>query len=375
VAWDLHQVSRREPEAHAAGATDSGQVPPVMPATPAAAPDTGVAPHDRLGRPLRDLRISVTDRCNFRCTYCMPAEVFGRDYAFLRRSEVLTFEEITRVVEVASRLGVTKVRLTGGEPLLRRQIERLVAMLAQVEGIELALTTNGAALADKAVALREAGLRRITVSLDSLDNAAFQAMNGVGFPLDRVLAGIRAAGAGGFHPIKLNVVVRRGINDGGLLDLARFGRENGHIVRFIEFMDVGATNGWRRDEVVSAAEVLAVIDAAFPVEPLDAQYPGEVARRYRYRDGGGEIGMIASVSQPFCHACTRARLTADGNLFTCLFATTGHDLRTVLRASDDDAELRSVLARVWRERADRYSAERSSQTTSGKRIEMSYVGG
>ena len=347
----------------------------MTPAIPTASPDNSPGPHDRLGRPLRDLRISVTDRCNFRCPYCMPAEVFGRDYAFLPRSEVLTFEEITRIVRIAAGLGVTKIRLTGGEPLLRRQIERLVAMIVQVDGIEIALTTNGAALAHKARALREAGLGRITVSLDSLDEGVFQAMNGVGFPLERVLEGIGTARDAGFNPIKLNVVVKRGLNDRCLLDLARFGREHGHIVRYIEFMDVGTTNGWRLDDVVSAAEILEVIDAEFPLEPLDPHYTGEVARRYRYRDGGGEIGLIASVSQPFCKACTRARLTADGNLFTCLFATTGHDLRTILRASEDDGHVSAVLARVWRERSDRYSAERSSRTSPGKRIEMSYVGG
>jgi cyclic pyranopterin phosphate synthase len=345
----------------------------------AAAPTTSPAgrqdPRDRLGRPLRDLRISVTDRCNFRCPYCMPADVFGREHAFLPRSEILTFEEITRVVRIAAGLGVTKIRLTGGEPLLRRHIERLVAMIAQVDGIEVALTTNGAALAHQAAALREAGLNRITVSLDSLDEKVFEAMNGVGFPLTRVLEGIAAAKHAGLSPIKLNTVVKRGLNDHGLLDLARFGREHGYTVRFIEYMDVGATNGWRLDDVVPAAEILEAVDGAFPLEPLDAQYPGEVARRYRYRDGGGEIGLIASVSQPFCKACTRARLTADGNLFTCLFATAGFDVRAILRASDDDAPVSEALARVWRERTDRYSEERSSRTSHGTRIEMSYVGG
>jgi GTP 3',8-cyclase len=305
----------------------------------------------------------------------MPGEIFGRDYQFLRRPEILTFEEILRVVRVAAEMGVTKIRLTGGEPLLRREIELLVAMLAQIEGIEIALTTNGATLAAKARALREAGLTRITVSLDSLDEGVFQAMNGVGFPLAGVLDGIGAARDAGFNPIKLNVVVKRGLNERCLLDLARFGREHGHIVRYIEFMDVGTTNGWRLDDVVPAAEILEVIDAELPLEPLGPHYPGEVAQRYRYRDGGGEIGLIASVSQPFCGACTRARLTADGNLFTCLFATAGHDLRTILRTSEDDTQLTAVLARVWRERSDRYSAERSSHTVSGKRIEMSYVGG
>jgi GTP 3',8-cyclase len=344
-------------------------------AAPATAPDGEAGPLDRLGRPMRDLRISVTDRCNFRCPYCMPGEVFGRDFVFLRSDEVLRFEEITRVVRVAAGLGVTKIRLTGGEPLLRRQIEKLVVMIAAVDGIDTALTTNGSLLAGKARALKEAGLGRVTVSLDSLDNTVFQAMNGVGFPVERVLEGIAAAAEAGFGPIKVNVVVKRHINDRGVLGMARFGRENGHIVRFIEFMDVGATNGWRLDDVVPAAEILEEIDAVFPLEAVPADYPGEVARRYRYRDGGGEIGLIASVSQPFCRTCTRARLTADGNLFTCLFATAGHDLRTVLRATEDDAELSALLARVWRARGDRYSDERSSLTSPGKRIEMSYVGG
>jgi GTP 3',8-cyclase len=344
-------------------------------ATVTASPANGQGPRDRLGRPLRDLRISVTDRCNFRCPYCMPADVFGREYAFLPRSEILTFEEIARVVRIAAGLGVSKVRLTGGEPLLRRHIERLVAMIAEIDGIDMALTTNGAALAHRAVALREAGLSRITVSLDSLDETVFQDMNGVGFPLERVLEGIRAAKDAGFSPIKLNAVVKRGLNDRGLLDLARFGRDHGHIVRYIEFMDVGTTNAWRLDDVVPAAQILEVVNAEFPLEPLDPRYVGEVARRYRYRDGGGEIGLISSVSQPFCTACTRARLTADGKLFTCLFASTGHDLRSVLRASGDDAEVSAVLGRVWRQRGDRYSDERSSRTSPTNRIEMSYVGG
>ena len=331
---------------------------------------------DRLGRPLRDLRISVTDRCNFRCPYCMPGEVFGKDYVFLPRGEILTFEEITRAVRVAARLGVTKVRLTGGEPLVRREIERLVAMITKVDGIRVvALTTNGAALAAKAQALRDAGLSRITVSLDSLDETVFQAMNGVGVPLARVLDGIGAAREAGFSPIKLNVVVKRGVNDDGLLDLARFGRQYGHVVRFIEFMDVGTSNGWRLDDVVPGAEILEIIDAQFPLEPLDSQYPGEVASRYRYRDGGGEIGMIASVTQPFCQACTRARLTSDGKLFTCLFAVTGHDVRAILRASDSDEQLTELLARVWRDRTDRYSEERASLASPRESIEMSYVGG
>ncbi len=331
---------------------------------------------DRLGRPLRDLRISVTDRCNFRCHYCMPAEVFGKDYAFLPRKEILTFEEIARFVRVAAAHGVTKVRLTGGEPLVRREVERLVAIIAEIDGIkDIALTTNGAALAGKAQALRDAGLSRITVSLDSLDEAVFRDMNGVGMPLGRVLDGIEAARAAGLQPIKLNTVVRRGVNDGGTLDLARFGRKHRFVVRFIEFMDVGTTNGWRLDDVVPAAEIVETIGAVFPLEPLGAHYPGEVARRYRYADGEGEIGVISSVTQPFCHGCTRARMTAEGQVFTCLFATAGHDVRSLLRSGDDDAALHALLSRVWSDRADRYSEQRSSLTSPRQRIEMSYVGG
>jgi GTP 3',8-cyclase len=330
---------------------------------------------DTLNRPLRDLRISVTDRCNFRCPYCMPFEVFGKDFVFMRRPEILTFEEITRFARVAAGFGVSKIRLTGGEPLVRREIERLVAMIATIEGVEIALTTNGASLAAKARSLREAGLTRVTVSLDSLDDSVFRAMNGVGMPLARVLGGINAAREAGFDPVKLNVVVKRGLNDGGLLDLARYGREHGHVVRFIEFMDVGTTNGWRLDDVVPAAEVLEVIDARFPLEPVDPQYAGEVARRYRYRDGGGEIGLIASVSQPFCRGCTRARLTSDGRLITCLFAEAGHDVRTILRSTDDDAGLTELLTRVWGGRTDRYSEERARLTEPREKVEMSYVGG
>ncbi|HEV3235058.1 MAG TPA: GTP 3',8-cyclase MoaA [Candidatus Dormibacteraeota bacterium] len=340
-------------------------------------PTDGVAQvEDRLGRRLRDLRISVTDRCNFRCPYCMPAEVFGKDYAFLPRDEILTFEEIVRIVRVAAAQGVTKVRLTGGEPLVRREVERLVAMVAAVDGVDdIAMTTNGATLAGKAKALKEAGLTRITVSLDSLDDQVFQAMNGVGAPLARVLDGIDAASAAGLAPIKLNAVVQRGVNDGGILDLARFGRERGFVVRFIEYMDVGTTNGWRLDDVVPAAEIVETIGAEYPLQPLGAQYPGEVARRYRYADGEGEVGVIASVTQPFCQGCTRARLTAEGKLYTCLFATAGHDLRAILRASGDDAGLEALLSRVWRDRVDRYSEERASLMAPRERIEMSYVGG
>jgi len=323
---------------------------------------------DQFNRPLRDLRISVTDRCNFRCPYCMPAEVFGRDFAFLPRPEILTFEEIARFTRVAATFGVAKARLTGGEPLLRRDIEKLVQMLAAIKGVEGALTTNGAALAARAQALREAGLTRVTVSLDSLDERVFEEMNGVGVPLSRVLAGIAAARSAGFDPVKINVVVKRGLNDRGLVDLARYGREHGHVVRFIEFMDVGTTNGWRLDDVVTADEV-------FPLEALGATYPGEVARRYRYRDGGGEIGLIASVSQPFCQGCTRARLTSNGRLITCLFAADGHDARALLRASDDDQPVAELLTRVWGARADRYSEDRARLTEPVDRVEMSYVGG
>jgi cyclic pyranopterin phosphate synthase len=332
--------------------------------------------NDRLGRPLRDLRISVTDRCNFRCPYCMPAEVFGRSYNFLPRDQILTFEEIVRVVRVAVGHGVTKVRLTGGEPLVRREIERLVAMVAAVDGVDdLAMTTNGAALAGKAHVLKDAGLGRVTVSLDSLDTGVFEAMNGVGASLVRVLEGIDAAVAAGLAPIKLNAVIKRGLNDDGIIELARFGRERGHVVRFIEYMDVGTTNGWRLDDVVPAAEILDAIGRRYPLAALAAQHPGEVARRYAYADGGGEIGVIASVTQPFCEGCTRARLTAEGRLYTCLFASAGHDLRAVLRGPAGDVGLDALLSRLWRNRADRYSEERASLTAPRERIEMSYVGG
>jgi cyclic pyranopterin phosphate synthase len=305
----------------------------------------------------------------------MPAEIFGKDFAFLPRAEILTFEEITRFARLAAGFGVAKVRLTGGEPLLRRDIERLVAMIATIPGVEIALTTNGAGLAAKAHALRDAGLSRVTVSLDSLDDAVFRHLNGVAMPLARVLDGISAAKVAGFQPVRLNAVVKRGVNDGGLLDLAAFGRENGHVVRFIEYMDVGTTNGWRLDDVVPAEQILEQIDAVYSLEPIDARYPGEVARRYRYRDGGGEIGVIASVSQPFCQGCTRARLTSDGRLITCLFAAAGSDVRTLLRATQDDAELSRLLTRVWGAREDRYSEERALLTEPADRVEMSYVGG
>ena len=330
---------------------------------------------DTRARPLRDLRISVTDRCDFRCVYCMPKEVFGRDFQFLRRSELLTFEEVTRIAGVAAGLGVQKLRLTGGEPLLRRDIERLVAMLAAIDGIDdVAMTTNGSLLARKARALADAGLRRVTVSLDSLDNEVFGAVNDVDFPVERVLEGIDAAAAAGL-PVKVNMVVKRGLNDGSVLDMAGHFRGTGHVLRLIEYMDVGTTNGWQMDDVVPAAELIEAIDAAWPVEPVEPAYPGEVANRYRYRDGAGEIGVIASVTQPFCHDCSRARLSAEGRLYTCLFAATGHDLRRRLRSGAGDEELEAFLRRLWGRRADRYSELRTAETSQRPKVEMSHIGG
>ena len=331
---------------------------------------------DALQRPVRDLRISVTDRCNFRCTYCMPKEIFGRDYAFLPRTELLSFEEITRLAHLFSTEGVTKVRLTGGEPLLRRDLERLVAMLAAIDGItDIALTTNGAALAAKARTLKDAGLNRVTVSLDALDDDTFAAMNDVGFPVARVLEGIQAAADAGLTPIKVNMVVKRHVNDQAILAMAERFRHSGHILRFIEYMDVGTTNGWRLDDVVAAEEIRSTIDANWPLEPLRPNYPGEVANRYRYRDNAGEIGLIASVTQPFCGNCTRARLSADGKLHTCLFASRGHDLRALLRRGATDQELAQHLQSIWTARADRYSEARTAQTLQAAKIEMSYIGG
>ena len=331
---------------------------------------------DALRRPLCDLRISVTDRCNFRCTYCMPREVFGRNFTFLPQTELLTFEEITRLVRLFAEQGVVKVRLTGGEPLLRHDLPALVHRLARVPGIgDIALTTNGALLARNAHPLREAGLRRVTVSLDSVDDAVFQAMNDVRFPVRRVIEGVDAALAAGLHPVKLNAVVRRGVNEAGVVDLARFARARGCTLRLIEYMDVGTSNGWRLDEVVPAAELIAAIDSIHPLVPVEAGYRGEVARRYRYADGRGEVGVIASVTQPFCGDCTRARLSADGHLYTCLFATIGHDLRGPLRAGATDTELSEVIAGIWSRRSDRYSAERSVSTSAAARVEMSYIGG
>ena len=330
---------------------------------------------DHRGRALHDLRISVTDRCNFRCTYCMPKDVFGHDYPFLPHGELLTFEEITRMARVFVGLGVQKIRLTGGEPLLRRHIERLVAMLRGLGRVDLTLTTNGALLAKKAADLHAAGLNRVTVSLDSLDDATFRAMNDVDFPVGKVLAGIEAAAKAGLAPLKINMVVKRGVNEASIVPMARHFKGSGHIVRFIEYMDVGATNGWRMDDVVPAREIIAMIDRELPLEPAEANYTGEVAQRWRYADGAGEIGVIASVTQAFCRDCTRARLSTEGKLYTCLFADAGFDLRSLLRGDFDDAAIRNAVAAIWRQRADRYSEVRTGNTQRAPKVEMSYIGG
>ena len=331
---------------------------------------------DRRARALRDLRISVTDRCNFRCVYCMPKEVFDADYAFLPRSEILTFEEITRLVRLFGALGVEKVRLTGGEPLLRRGIERLVAMLRDaLPQVDLTLTTNGSALKALAPALAAAGLDRITVSLDALDDATFAAMNDVDFPVAKVLEGIEAAAAAGLAPVKVNMVVKRGANDHQVADMARHFRGTGHIVRFIEYMDVGSTNGWRMDDVVPSAEIVRRITAEFPLVPVDPNYRGEVAERWRYADGAGEIGVISSVTQAFCATCTRARLSTDGQLFTCLFARQGYDLKSLVRAQASDADIARAIGAIWQRREDRYSEIRTAETAKARKVEMSFIGG
>ena len=332
---------------------------------------------DTLGRPLGDLRVSVTDRCNFRCPYCMPAEIYGERYQFLPKSEILTFEEITRIVRIFVGLGVNKVRLTGGEPLVRQNLEKLIAMLAEIDGVEdLTLTTNGYLLARKAAALKAAGLQRITVSLDSLDEEVFKRMNGLGLSVAPVLEGIEEAAKVGLHPIKLNAVVQRGVNDHTILDLARRFKGTGLVVRFIEYMDVGNLNGWKPDEVVPASEIVDIINAAFPIEPVDPNYRGEVARRYRYLDSDGEIGIISSVSQPFCSDCTRARLSTEGKIYTCLFASVGRDLRGPLRSGATDAELLDIIAGTWARRRDRYSEERFELAGLPRRkIEMYQIGG
>ena len=338
------------------------------------------AVEDLLGRPLHDLRISVTDRCNFRCTYCMPKEIFGRDYVFLPRDQVLSFEEIERAARAFVSLGVDKLRITGGEPLVRRDLPHLIGMLAALRTpddgeIDLTLTTNGSALRGLAVPLAEVGLRRVTVSLDSLDDAVFGAMNGIDFPVARVLDGIDAALEAGLAPVKVNMVVRRGINESSIVPMARWARETGVILRFIEYMDVGHSNGWRLDEVVPAEEIVAVLGAVWPVEAAEASYRGEVAGRWRYADGGGEFGVISSVTQPFCRDCTRARISAEGKLYTCLFAVDGHDLRAILRSDASDADLVDAIESIWLRRGDRYSELRSAATSTLPKIEMFAMGG
>lgn len=354
------------------------------PARAAQVPEQLSAPtgllNDVRGRPLRDLRVSVTDRCNFRCTYCMPKSVFDKAYQFLPHASLLSFEEITRLVKIFVEHGVEKIRLTGGEPLLRKNIERLIEMLAVLntaggQPLDLTLTTNASILARKAQSLRDAGLARVTVSLDAVDDQTFRAMNDVDFPVADVLAGIEAADRVGLTPIKVNMVVKKGVNDHQIVPMAQYFRGTGHIVRFIEFMDVGASNGWRMDDVVPSAEVVSQISGHYPLEPIDANYPGEVAARWRYTDGSGEIGVISSVSQPFCHECTRARLSTEGRIYTCLFATEGHDLRSLLRGGHSDAQISAAVGDLWNRREDRYSEIRSSQTRGLRKIEMSYIGG
>jgi cyclic pyranopterin phosphate synthase len=360
--------------------------------SPIPSPPADAGLRDRLERPVRDLRVSVTDRCNFRCRYCMPREAFGEGFEFLPRSEILHFGEIRQIAGVFRRFGLKKLRLTGGEPLLRKELPRLVGMLAGLGGLEIALTTNGSLLAEQAPALAAAGLDRVTVSLDSLDPEVFARMNDTRVPVERVLEGIEAAAAAGLAPVKVNAVVRRGVNDHTVLDLARRFRGTGHTVldlarrfrgtghtvRFIEFMDVGTRNGWRMEEVVPGAEIVERIGAEWPLEPVAPRYPGEVARRWRYEDGAGEIGVITSVTRPFCGGCTRARLSAEGKLYTCLFATQGTDLKTPLREGATDDELADLIANVWRARDDRYSDLRTRATgteADPPKVEMSYIGG
>ena len=339
---------------------------------------------DGFARPLRDLRISVTDRCNFRCVYCMPKEVFDKDHAFLPHSALLSFEEITRIAKLFVAHGVEKIRLTGGEPLLRKNIEGLIEMLSAIKtpsgaALDLTLTTNGSLLARKARALKDAGLRRVTVSLDSLDDATFKRMNDVDFPVADVLRGIDVAQQEGLGPIKINMVVKRGMNDQEILPMARHFKGSPFILRFIEFMDVGASNGWKMDDVVASAEVVRRIGAELPLDEIEPNYSGETAERWRYRDGAGEIGVISSVTQAFCKDCTRARLSTEGKLYTCLFATGGHDLRALLRDGRSDLEISNAVAHLWRARADQYSALRAANTdglgTAVNKVEMSYIGG
>ncbi len=337
-------------------------------------------PLDQLGRPLKDLRISVTDRCNFRCPYCMPSEIYGESYRFLPKAEILTYEEIARLARIFVKLGVSKIRLTGGEPLLRQDLQVLIALLNQIDGIDdLALTTNGYLLAQQAQALKEAGLQRVTVSLDSLDEEVFARMNGRGFGTKQVLEGMQQAVEVGLSPIKINAVVQKGVNDHTIVDLARRFKGTGHIVRFIEYMDVGTRNGWRMDEVVTADEIFRRINEVMPIEPILGNYQGEVAERYRYLDGGGEVGIIASVTRPFCGDCNRARLSADGKLYTCLFASIGPDLKGPVRSGASDRELEEMIKGIWSLRTDRYSEIRASLTPKERsqlrKVEMYHIGG
>ena len=355
----------------------SDKVIPIVSGTrpPVPAPRYDGAPlADTLGRPMRDLRISVTDRCNFRCVYCMPREVFDADYKFLPHSAILSFEEIARLARIFVGLGVRKIRLTGGEPLLRKDLPKLIAMLAPL-GADLTLTTNGSTLAKHARALKDAGLDRITVSLDSLEDATFRRMNDADFPVAKVLEGIAAAADAGLAPVKINMVVKRGMNERQVLAMAEHWRNSGQIIRFIEYMDVGSTNGWRMDEVVPSREILKIIGERHPLEQVDANYAGEVAERWRYKDGAGEIGVISSVTQAFCRDCNRMRLSTEGSLYTCLFAHEGHDLKSLARGGASDDDIRDQIAAVWKRRSDRYSEIRTQATPKQKRVEMSYIGG
>ena len=332
--------------------------------------------NDRFDRPFRDLRISVTDRCNFRCTYCMPAEIFGEKYQFLPKAKLLTFEEITRLAQLLIGLGAVKIRLTGGEPLVRNNVEQLVSMLSKLPGLkDLTMTTNGYLLPQKAQLLKDAGLDRISISLDSLDEETFKVMNGRGFSTNKVIDGISAAEEAGFSPLKINSVVQRDVNDSSILGMARYFKERGHTVRFIEYMDVGNRNGWKLDQVVPAEEIVSKIDAEMPLEPINNNYRGEVASRYKYKDGSGEIGIISSVTNPFCGDCTRLRLSPEGRIVTCLFASLGTDLLSPIRAGASDNELTNIVTDVWRGRSDRYSEQRSSMTERTEKVEMYHIGG
>ena len=349
------------------------QVPSTIPAPAGSLADTR-------GRRLHDLRISVTDRCNFRCTYCMPKSVFDKDYTYLAHKELLSFEEITRTARIFAMHGVEKIRLTGGEPLLRKNVEALIEMLAGLktadgQPMDLTLTTNGSLLPKKAGALKAAGLQRITVSLDSLDDNVFRAMNDVDFPVTDVLKGIDAASDAGFFPVKVNLVVKKGVNDHDVVAMARHFKGSGHIVRFIEFMDVGSSNGWRMDDVVPSADIVRMIGAAMPLVEAEPNYSGEVAERWAYGDGSGEIGVISSVTQAFCASCTRARLSTEGKLYTCLFAESGHDLRALIRSGRSDDEIAAAIGLIWQQRDDRYSEIRTDATARARKIEMSYIGG